>query len=166
MKRSYCHIWCTWMLSLPCESSHETSSVGAFFVSSCHLTLRSSCHTFCIVSLLCGLSCVINSPDPEKLNLFCRSTLMILSVTWWREAIVTFGALECLLSCMSPLMKVVGSLMFPKLIWPGESLATLSAFKLFLSCVVPSCFFNSPDPYEVIPDFKCSHSLSNVGVLL
>ena len=67
MKRSYCHILCTSMLSLPCESSHETSSVGAFFVSSCHLTLRSSCHTFCIVSLLCGLSCVINSPDPEKL---------------------------------------------------------------------------------------------------
>ena len=32
MKRSYCHICCTWMLSLPCESSHETSSVGGFLV--------------------------------------------------------------------------------------------------------------------------------------
>ena len=127
MKRSYCHIWCTWMLSLPCESSHETSSVGAFFVSSCHLTLRSSCHTFCIVSLLCGLSCVINSPDPEKLNLYCRSTLMTLSVIWWREAIVTFGALEC----FSP-------------VW------VLFSWRLW----VLSCFSKSPDPENLLAHFE------------
>ena len=27
MKRSYCHIWCTWMPSLMCESSHEVGWV-------------------------------------------------------------------------------------------------------------------------------------------
>jgi hypothetical protein len=55
MKRSYCHIWCTWMLSLPCESSHETSSVGAF------LFLHVTWHWEALVTLSAlFLSCVVS----------------------------------------------------------------------------------------------------------
>ena len=67
MKRSYCHILCTSMLSLPCESSHETSSVGDFL-------------------------CFFKSPDTEKLLshfLHCLSpvwSLMCHQFTWSREA--------------------------------------------------------------------------------
>ena len=34
IKRSYCHIWCTWMSFLPCESSHESCGFSYFFKSS------------------------------------------------------------------------------------------------------------------------------------
>ena len=54
MKRSYRHIWDTWMPSLLCESSHE--SCGFSHVSPSHMTLRTSWHTLSTktVSLLCG----------------------------------------------------------------------------------------------------------------
>ena len=67
LKRSYGHIWCTWMPSLLCESSHE--SCGFSHVSSSHLTLRTSPYTLSTknVSLLCGFPNLFHSTYPEKL---------------------------------------------------------------------------------------------------
>ena len=94
--------------------SWNFTSWGFSCVSSSHLTLRSSCHTFCTLSLSYVVpSCLFNSPDPNELMpdivhpkfLYCRSPFIILQFTWWRKAIVAFGALECPLSCVSLLMK-------------------------------------------------------------
>ena len=172
--RSYCHTWCTWMLSLPCESSHKTLPVGdsLVFLQVTRLweaLLSHFLHCFSPVWSLMFHQFTWSTEThvwlraPIVFN--CRSTLIILSVIWWREAIVTFGTLECLLSCVSPLMKAVGSLMFLQVIWPWEPLGTLWAQKLFLSCVVFPFFFHSPDPVKLMSDFVY-HSFSTVGVLL
>ena len=141
MKRSYCHIWCTWMPSLLCESSHE--SCRFIHVSPSTLWAQKN------VSLLCGFPIFLPFTwSWEAHGRLCASIvslpvgvilLLFHSFIWWREAIVTFGALECFLSHVSPLMK------------PHQ-------------LVVFLCFFKSPDTEKLLSHFL--HCFSPVWSLM
>ena len=93
--------------------------------SSIHLILRSSWQTLCIYSF----------------STVGVILLLFHSFIWWREAIVTFGALECFLSCVSPLIK-------------------LHQLVIFL------CFFKSTDTERLLSHFlHCFSPVSSIHLI-
>ena len=92
-QRSFCYIWCTWMVPLLCGSSYDSWN---------HLIVRSSCHTLCIwmVYLLCCSSHVSSNDSNVRssyhtlctgmVSLLCGSSQSHVSkMTWVWNAFIT-----------------------------------------------------------------------------